>query len=335
MITSQLLTTVSAARAIENNKSRIARLFRRNIINQKRCLGKMKPFQKKSKMNRNGQIKINALKKIREYNNKILDLFPNKIPPWSIINLTQTIVTKKHSKDIVKSAIVKTEDTGKITEKAICIVYETEFVGSYNYSVEDAIIHSEKFKELPKYLPGEYIHSAANNGTFDFTCSSELGLREHLSIKTNKTQHKVAPHSIGQPIPSMFCERIGIPFKDNATLKSDFQNKDILITKILPKLEKCTFDATIVYYHEKENTVKIIEQLQDISWKDQIYTWTKHYEDWKGSSTLKIDNKAILEVQFHEKSRKNMVNRWHFKNILEIFKDNFNIINVYNGNTSK
>ena len=115
----------------------------------------MKPFQKKTKMNRNGQIKINALKKIREYNNKILDLFPNKIPPWSIINLTQTIVTKKHNKDVVKSSIVKTEDTGKITEKAICIVYETEFVGSYNYSVEDAIIHSEKFKELPKYLLGE------------------------------------------------------------------------------------------------------------------------------------------------------------------------------------
>ena len=35
MITSQLLTTVSVARAIKNNKSRIARLFRRNIINQK------------------------------------------------------------------------------------------------------------------------------------------------------------------------------------------------------------------------------------------------------------------------------------------------------------
>ena len=190
MISSQLLATVSAARTIENNKARIARLFRRNIINQKRCLGKMKPFQKKTIMNQNGQIKINALKKIREYNNKIIGIFPNKIPPWSIINLNQFIVPKTHSKDLVKTPIVKTEDTGKITEKAICIAYETEFVGSYNYSVEDAMIHSKKFKELPKYLPGEYIHSAANNGTFDFTCSSELGLREHLSIKTNKTQHK-------------------------------------------------------------------------------------------------------------------------------------------------
>jgi hypothetical protein len=69
----------------------------------------------------------------------------------------------------------------------------------------------------------------------------------------------VAPRHIGQAIPETFCERIGIPFTDVATLKTQFQERETFL-KILSQLESKTFDAPILYYNKKNDTLQYIKQ---------------------------------------------------------------------------
>lgn len=249
------------------------------------------------------------------------------------INLARQVkdTTGNNIEDITEPKL-NTEDTGKIFEMALCLIFETPYDGKYKYGIESAQLIADRLTKngIMKHLPCKYKHTAKGGGTYDFTpvITKNSGGNSNfmsLSCKSNKTYQKVAPHSIGQARPNTFCERIGIPYTNIHALKVQMQNMDFMTNTLLPKLEKNTFDALVIYYHKKDNTISLIKQIKPIDWIDKNYVWTRSADNWNNSSTMKIDKTSILEVQFHEKNRKNMAVRWCFKNLLNKFPNCFEI----------
>lgn len=221
---------------------------------------------------------------------------------------------------------LKTEDTGKIFEMAICLAFNIEYVGNYKYSLKEAELLKDRIHSIVNELYTDMVHTGNNHGRYDFTSKDN---ETKLSAKsTKKGVGKVAPQVIGQCSLKKFCEIIDIDELSSSKLKQYIQEN---ITRILVFLEHFTFDCNTLYYNKEDNTIQHIRPNNPIEWTNTKYSymWTKSHKDWRNSSTLKIcyENQSIpiLEIQFHSKSRKNMAIRWYYKNILSVFASNFTI----------
>ena len=224
---------------------------------------------------------------------------------------------------------LKTEDTGKMFEMAICYAYDIEYNGKYKYSMELSEKLKERLSKLIEVFPiSTCIHSAKNGSRYDYTSLIDDNL--HLSAKsTKKGMGKVAPQVIGQSHPKKFCEIIEIEYTTNIELKKYIQTD---IKTILPILVNYTFDCPTIYYNWEKNSIRFIKLISQIEWNNFEFKWTNKWDMWNNSSTLKIlvDNKeySLLEFQFHTKSRQNMAIRWVYENFLTIFKDNLYIVEL-------
>ena len=222
--------------------------------------------------------------------------------------------------------VLRTEDTGKIFEMAICLAYGIKYEGPYKYSMESAEKLKQRLSKLIDLFP-MCTHTARKGARYDFTCLEDES--KHLSAKTTKKGlGKVAPQVIGQCQPKKFCEIVGIKYTDNANLKKYIQEE---IVKIIPIMVHYTFDCPNIYYNQETDKIRYIILKKPIEWDKYQFRWTSDYAHWNNSSTLKIiiDGKeyALLEFQFHTKGRTNMAIRWVYENFLTIFKDYLEIIN--------
>jgi hypothetical protein len=213
-----------------------------------------------------------------------------------------------------------TEDTGKIFEKAICLVYGIEYKGKYKYSVEEAQRLATRLVKLPELFAPACEHTAAGGARYDFSSPSGA----HLSAKTSKAKiGKVAPQEIGQPQPTKFCDKMGILFTSVLELKRYIQEN---IKAVLPVLVQHTFDCDNIYYNKARDTIKFVRLVKPIDWSTFEYTWTKEWSVWGNSSTLKIKGPSgfvpLVEFQFHSKSRTNMAIRWCYDEFLAVFGEN-------------
>lgn len=223
---------------------------------------------------------------------------------------------------------VKTEDTGKVFEYAICLTYNTPYDGVYRYSTEDAQILVPRLQNLPELLPNMK-HTASKGARYDF---QNIDQNSKLSAKSTKKSGKVAPQIIGQCSPQAFCTHFdNINFISNEQLKIDIQNS-LNIPKILDKMMEFTFTCPVIYLNKKSNKIKYITLKEKIEWENYIYSWTRSHEKWTNSTTLHITKnhkkKSIVEFQFHSKSRSNMAIRWNFEKLIDIFQDHFEIIEM-------
>jgi hypothetical protein len=224
-----------------------------------------------------------------------------------------------------KVKTIKTEDTGKIFEMAICLAYNIPYNGKYKYGMEIPEKLAPRLSKLIELFP-QCTHTAKNGSRYDFTSVSDENM--NLSAKTTKKgAGKVAPQVIGQPQPEKFCEVIGTTFTNVPDLKQHIQTN---IAQILPILVEYTFNCPNLYYNEQQNSIRYITMKTPIDFSTYNYRWTKSPDKWNNSSTLKIVvgnlEIAILEIQFHTKSRTNMAVRWVYENCLSVFKDNFDIV---------
>jgi len=217
--------------------------------------------------------------------------------------------------------MVQTENTGKIFEKAVCLLYNTPYIGKYKYDLETPHKLAERLVRLKTLFP-DCIHSAKNGSRYDFTSTD--GTEQHLSAKTTKKDGKVAPQVIGQAKPQKFCELTGLTFTDIPTLKRDIQGN---IQKILAVLFGYTFDCPIVYYNQYRDTILFVKAPEhQPDWSEFEYSWTKLHESWNGSTTLKIGSVPVAEFQFHSKSRTNMAIRWNFEDVIKLLKLDFELL---------
>jgi hypothetical protein len=226
---------------------------------------------------------------------------------------------------------LKTEDTGKIFEKAICDVYGIPFDGPFKYSQEEANHLVPRLKKLVSdNLFPQCSHTASKGARYDFT---SIDGTQHLSAKSNKKKGgKIAPQVVGQAHPIKFCKIMGIEYTSPEQLKQYIQEH--IVDSVLPLLWAHTFDCPILYYLKETGEISFITPLCDgaVNWSQYQYNWTCSYDNWKNSSTLKIiiDGKeeAILEFQIHSKNRQNMAIRWITENVLQLFKNQFSIITL-------
>jgi len=245
----------------------------------------------------------------------------------------------------VNSPKVKTEDLGKIFEKAICDWMEIPYKGKYKYTTPEQIAKCEeiarKLDKLRELIPpGNSEHTAENGARYDFTFTRES--RElksttddvsYWSAKTTKKSGKVAPQVIGQPSIAKFREMIGCGNLPVAELKQYIQSQDNL-ARILQLLFDYTFSCPVIYFNEATDDIKYIQSLNSIRWAGLKFDWTKQHADWKNSSTLRVkrnptdDWVSLIEFQFHTK-RKNMAIRWCFENFLSLFASDFEIIEIH------
>jgi hypothetical protein len=268
-----------------------------------------------------------------EHNSKTLtktdknidDLKSNDLPKDEIKLDNFSDKKKNNDKYEDNSLILKTEDTGKIFEMAICLSYNIEYDGKFKYDINKAKELSKRLVKLPNIFPKCY-HSARKGARYDFTAIDNKN--QYLSAKSTKKtgDGRVAPSVIGQATPEKFCNLLNIKYTSVRILKQYIQEN---INLILPELVKYTFDSDTIYFNEKKNTIQYISLKEEINWNEYKYEWTCDWHNWKNSSTLKIliDTKktSLLEVQFHSHNRKNMVIRWFYDTFLELFKNNLNI----------
>ena len=233
-------------------------------------------------------------------------------------------IEKLAIKNIKKLA---TEDTGKIFEMAICLAYGIHYDGKYKYGMETPEKLKTRLAKVVELFP-MCSHTAKRGARYDFTGVADE--TKHLSAKTTKKGvGKVAPQVVGQSQPKKFCEIIGIPYTTNTDLKAYMQTN---ILSILPILVSYTFDCPNIYYNEEKNTIRFITLTTPIEWAKYTFKWTCDWSKWSNSSTLKVvveeKEVALLEFQFHTKSRTNMAIRWCYENFLTIFKQNLSIIHM-------
>lgn len=235
-------------------------------------------------------------------------------------------ITCGKEKTLNKKKPLKTEDTGKEFEKAICIAGNTLYDGNFKYSHESAEALSERVKPFMDKRYENVKHTARGGAEFDFEVIARNHDEKHLSAKSTKgvaNTGKVAPQKIGQPSIKKFSEAFSIEDVSKESVKHYIKtNPHIVLDSMLNN----TFKCPILYYVKGDNTIRFIKLVKPIDWAKLEFNWTN---DWSttGGTTLKLREKkiSIVEFQIHN-TRKNMCNRWYFEHLLMVFSDHFEIV---------
>ena len=219
---------------------------------------------------------------------------------------------------------VLTEDLGKTFEMALCLLYETEYDGNFKYSLEQAKVIKNKLDKLKTVFPVNIKHIAKNGNKYDFITTDVNPL--YLSAKTTKKDGKVCPQVIGQPSKKKFCEFFGIDYYSLEQIKNYIQAN---ICSLLELYALNTFDCPIIYYNQNKNIILFVKLKENINWTnyDILFSHLIKNKNWNESSSIYINGINIGEFQIHN-HRDCIKFRWSFEKLLDLFKDNFEIIDL-------
>tara|TARA_B100000035_G_scaffold157177_1_gene133917 strand:+ start:379 stop:1260 length:882 start_codon:yes stop_codon:yes gene_type:complete len=221
------------------------------------------------------------------------------------------------------------EKLGIVFEMAICLTLGIEFVGNFKYDINESKKISEKLKllidKVPELKNFIYKHVARCQNRYDFTDGEH-----NLSAKTNKniSDQKVAPQVIGQPSKTKFCNHFNIDINmDDEKIKEYIVNN---INNLLSEYFKYTFDCSIIHYNGGKNKIMFIKCKSFVDWNEISVNFThiNNNNKWSEGTTIKIGDISIGEFQFHN-NRDNIKFRWCLENLLDCFKDNFEITTSY------
>jgi hypothetical protein len=218
---------------------------------------------------------------------------------------------------------VMTEDLGKIFEMAICLLYEIDYDGKYKYSIEEASKIKEKLYKLKDEFSLKIKHIAKNGNKYDFQSVDDNNI--HLNAKTTKKNAKVCPQVIGQPSKKKFCEFFGVnPIFNLEEIKTYIE---LNVKKMLEIYSSNTFDCPIIYYNQHKDLILFIKLKEKITWinYDVKFSHIIKNKKWNESSSIIINNITIGEFQIHN-HRDCIKFRWSFEKLLDLFKENFDII---------
>lgn len=226
---------------------------------------------------------------------------------------------------------LRTEDLGKEAEMAICQLYNTPYDGKYNYTMDAAESLKNRFVNLKNYFP-DCIHTAKNGSMYDFT-SNDDSKPQFLSAKTSKRDGKVCPQVIGQPTKKKYCEHFNLPSNStNEDIKMFIQNN---LPQLLKEYSDYTFHCPIIYYNKKKDMLKYITKKNNIDWEKHLILFghIEKQKDWNESTTIYLQcndnekNITLGEFQIHN-HRDGIKFRWKFENLIELFADNFEVVNL-------
>ena len=234
--------------------------------------------------------------------------------------------------DVNPKKMILTEDLGKKFEMGICMLYGIEYDGKYKYSMEEAEKLKNRLTNLLNVFPHKLKHTAKNGSQYDFTGEEDETIK--LSAKTTKKDGKVCPQVIGQPSKKKFCEFFSVDI--NFTLEQIKEYIEVNVEKMLNIYFDLTFDCPILYYNQKTDILQLIKLTKNINGEHQKINWSeiviefshkKKNKVWTESSTISINNVTIGEFQVHN-NRDCIKFRWAFENLLKIFPNTFELINL-------
>jgi hypothetical protein len=251
---------------------------------------------------------------------------PRKLPD-------DVVIIESSLEEINPIKIILTEDLGKKFEMGICMLYGIEYDGKYKYSMEDAEKLKDRLTNLTNVFPHKLKHTAKNGSQYDFTGEEDETIK--LSAKTTKKDGKVCPQVIGQPSKKKFCEFFNVDI--NFTLEQIKEYIEANVDKMLNIYFDLTFDCPILYYNQKRDVLQLVKltnanangEHQKINWSELIieFSHKKKNKAWGESSTISINNVTIGEFQVHN-NRDCIKFRWVFENLLKIFPNIFEVINL-------
>jgi hypothetical protein len=254
---------------------------------------------------------------------KMINKLVNKIIARKCMNKWKEMLTYKTPSPKTKPKVI-TEDLGKIFEMAICIEYNIPYDGKYKYSLEDAMKIKDKFhNKLKSVFPHNIKHIAKNGSQYDFVSITDS--TKYLSAKTTKKDGKVCPQVIGQPSKKKFCKHFNIDYDcDNAYIKYYIETN---INTLLETYSTCTFDCPIVYYNKAKNRMLFVTLKENINWKNRDVVFSHNIKNkiWNESSSISIGGINIGEFQVHN-HRDCIKFRWSFEKFIDLFKNNFEIV---------
>ena len=99
------------------------------------------------------------------------------------------------------------------------------------------------------------------------------------------------------------------------------------VTALLNIYTLNTFDCPVIYYNKHKNLLLFVKLKENINWTNFDITFSHVIKNkkWIESSSIIINNNTIGEFQIHN-HRDCIKFRWSFEKILNLFKDNFEII---------
>jgi hypothetical protein len=259
-----------------------------------------------------------AYKKLRVKRKKLI-IVEKEIPTYDNYPDTDTQIAPVTKK-------ILTEDLGKIFEMAICLLYDTDFNGKYSYSIEEANVIKDKIQKLKIVFPYTINHIAKNGNKYDFV-TTNAQYNTYLSAKTTKKNAKVCPQVIGQPSKNKFCEFFGIRLDFNLDQIKQYIESNV--KSLLYTYSVNTFDCPIVYYNKHKQTVLFVKLRETIQWTqyDIQFSHRVKQKKWNESTSIIVNNVNIGEFQVHN-HRDCIKFRWAFEKLLNVFKDNFEIIDL-------
>lgn len=309
---------------------------------------KMKPIKIKVKLNK---IKHN-IKSIKEESMEIISKFNNlcinekenqknneieksdkkinnNISKTNKYNIRNTYIEQVVMNELnilgVETKTLRTEDLGKIFEMAICLLYGATYVGNFKYSLKKAYDIKDRLIGLLKVFPYILKHIARNQNRYDFECVGYEHIK--LSAKTTKKNGKICPQVIGQPTKKTFCEFFNVDKSyDLNQIKIYIENN---VSYMLEKYISTTFDCPILYYNEYKNLVLLIKLKENINWEKCNINFSHKIKNkvWNESSSIIVNGISIGEFQVH--NHRNCIKfRWILEKLLDLFKDNFEIIHI-------
>lgn len=215
--------------------------------------------------------------------------------------------------------MVITEDLGKITEKALCVLADTPFDGAFKYSATDVEKMVERLRPITDRITG-FVHSGRRSNLHDF----EGPEGKALSVKTvkNKGQWKVCPQILGQTTRKKFAAARGISAEIPAIKTHILENT----TSLLRVYEETTFHCPVLFYAKGENKALWIEHVAPIPWETVSLTFshTEKAKEWNESTSLKIGGTSIGEFQIHS-HRDGVKFRFNLKTLLTTFPACFSV----------
>lgn len=127
-----------------------------------------------------------------------------------------------------------------------------------------------------------------------------------LSIRTTKGSDKVAPRTLGQAgadvLTVFFSDIYGKEIRTQDDVKNLIYHH---IHEVFPDFAHFLFISDYTVFVDRRNPERIIivkaDELGELSFDRQEFTFTKELKNWKESTTLKYHGISVAEIQVHSK----------------------------------
>ena len=229
--------------------------------------------------------------------------------------------------------MMNNETIGISCEVAIAECFNIEMSSEYKKRADFLVV--EKLKKLIPEIFEEYSipkpkkHTAENRNPYDFLLEGE----KTLSVKSNINKlGKAAPTKIGQVTSQAFFEKFNSYFKnkkipDNYEKRAEIFKKFVLenIELMLNEYLKNLFETDYyIHFYNFNSSIQYIviekDRVEDANFLGENYNFTRTFDKWNESTTVKLDNNSIGEFQVH-RNRDCFKFRFNMKNLIKLLED--------------